>query len=117
MPRHISIMRPMLTARVIPILAKKIAPTATRYSFFSMSALAAPTALDCLYLDQLNRRVCRAELAGELKGFLMNERRKLKWSESFLDGSFASAKEEVRKAGTRGGAVRRSGFWRPHCKE
>jgi transposase len=41
----------------------------------------------------------------------LNERQQLKWSESFLDGSFAPAKKGARKSEEPSGARGRSGWW------
>ncbi len=41
----------------------------------------------------------------------LNERQQLKWSESFLDGSFAPAKKGARKSEKPSGARGRSGWW------
>jgi transposase len=41
----------------------------------------------------------------------LNERQQLKWSESFLDGSFAPAKKGAPKSGKPSGARGRSGWW------
>jgi transposase len=41
----------------------------------------------------------------------LNQRQQLKWSESFLDGSFAPAKKGVRKSERASGARGRSGWW------
>jgi len=41
----------------------------------------------------------------------LNERQQLKWSESFLDGSFAPAKKGAPPSARPGGARARSGWW------
>src|SRR5271170_6784742 len=41
----------------------------------------------------------------------LNERQQLKWSESFLDGSFAPAKKGAAESGKPSGARGRSGWW------
>lgn len=41
----------------------------------------------------------------------LNERQQLKWSESFLDGSFAPAKKGALESGKPSGARGRSGWW------
>lgn len=41
----------------------------------------------------------------------LNERQQLKWSESFLDGSFAPAKKGALKSAKPSGARGRSGWW------
>jgi len=41
----------------------------------------------------------------------LNERQQLKWSESFMDGSFASAKKGARESEKPSGARGRSGWW------
>ena len=41
----------------------------------------------------------------------LNQRQQLKWSESFLDGSFAPAKKGALKSGKPSGARGRSGWW------
>ena len=41
----------------------------------------------------------------------LNEREQLDWSESFLDGSFASAKKEAAESEKPSGARGRSGWW------
>jgi transposase len=41
----------------------------------------------------------------------LNERQQLKWSESFLDGSFAPAKKGAAKSARPSGARGQSGWW------
>ena len=41
----------------------------------------------------------------------LNQRQQLKWSESFLDGSFAPAKKGAAESGKPSGARGRSGWW------
>lgn len=47
------------------------------------------------------------------RGFLkqLDERKQLKWSESFMDGSFAPAKKGALRSGKPSGARARSGWW------